>query len=206
MKHKRSEFGFSLHLFLILIVIIAAIGFSGWYVISRHSPVQDNGWSSADNFIPGDISVTFNDGVTFQKALDLIKSYGLTVDKPEAYNDDFTPESYRAIKMDHFNQIQNNLKGYPEVVSFIDDSLDPANNRAGAGEKWVKVTWRQDVTYDRIKAILVASGLGLSNQPQGVNRTVYLKVPDGQEGSYISKFKQNSIVKNADRVGRPVAQ
>jgi hypothetical protein len=206
MKHKRGEFGFSLHLFFILFAVIAAIGFSGLYVISRDRPVQDNWGNSADNFIPGDISVTFNDGVAFQKAFDLIKSYGLTIDKPEAYNDAFTPKSYRAIKMDQFTQIQDKLKDYPEVESFIDDSSDPVNNRAGTAEKWVKVTWRQDVTYDRIKIILVASGLGLSDQPQGVIRTVYLKVPDGQEDIYINKFKQNSIVQTADWVGRPVLQ
>src|SRR5690242_10833142 len=142
----RSSRGFTMQLILMLVLVVAAVGLSGWYLMRDHKQRLDNDNTSAEDFVPGYISVTFRDGVTFQQASSLIKSYGLAVDKPGDYDEAFTPHSYRAINAGQFNVIEIKLRNYPEVASFIDDSSDPSNNRAGPGEKWVKVTYKQETT------------------------------------------------------------
>jgi hypothetical protein len=204
MNHKRSG-GFAVHLLVLIVLLAAAIGISGWYVYHRsHENQADKQLSEAD-YVPGVLDVTFKDGTTARQALDLVDSYKLTVEHPEAADAAFTPKSYRAIKDGQFTTIQNKLIKYPEVVSFFDDSADPTS-RAGNGEKWVGVIWRQDAKYDRIKTILVESGLGAPTQPQGITRSLYIEVPIGQEKHYIDILKRNPLVKSAERLGKPVLQ
>jgi hypothetical protein len=203
MKHKRSANGFAVHLALISIILVAAIAFSGWHVIKQHN--QDrfiNQDVSQSDLVPvqGVIDLSFKDGVSFQQAQSLISSFGLSVDKPGEVETNFIPKSYRGINDKIAAAVMSKLGAYTEVKSVLDDSADLANNRAGPGEKWVEVIWQENVTFDRIKQIQAATGYGLSNQPQAINRTIYgLRVPNGQEGSYVKKFKQNPLIKDANR-------
>lgn len=177
--------------------------------ISRH---QKKGTTplipdKASQYVDQDIQVTFKDGVTFQQADSLIKSFGLNHMNPQTDQEEsFIPYFYRAIKKTKFDQVAANLKNYPEVVSFIDDSSDPVNNRANPDEFWTKIVFKQDTTWPRIKQIFVDSGFGLSNQPESgfTLRTFYLVTPKGQETLYVAKFKQDPLVKSATRIGQPV--
>lgn len=204
MKHKRAERGFAHYLLLTFIIALVVTGGIGWIVYQRSHDATSDSTLSENDYVPRELSVIFKDGVTAQQALAVAASYNLTVEHPELISDDFTSRSYRAIKSEQFSVIQNKLSKYPEVDKFFDDSADPVNNRAGAGEKWVEVIWHQDVKYDRIKTILVASGLGLSNQPQSSLRLLYVTVPSGKENSYIKKLQKAPTVKSANRVGKPV--
>lgn len=200
MNHKRSESGFSLHLILTILLVVLAIGLSGWYVVNRHKIAQNN-----SNYVTGYISVIFKDGVTFQQAQDLATSLNLGEITPDAGDTTFTPILYRVIKSDQFDKIQAKIKTYPEVVKFIDNSADPSNNVAGPGEKMVKVTFKQDVTCDKIKSISIDSGLGTPNQPCSTStRFVSIKVPDGKENSFVRRFKSSPLVETADRVSNQV--
>lgn len=202
MNHKRDKAGFSLHVVLISLVAVAAISLIGWYIVNHRGQTKDvDPGFYQENLVPapGVINVTFKDGVSFQQAQALVNSLGLSVDNPAQAETDFIPKSYRAIAADQFDSLQSKLRSYPKVASFVDDSADPTN-RAGAGQKWVEVIWRQDVTFVRIKQIQIATGLGLSGQPQGINRAIDgLSVPNGQEDALVKKFKHSSIVKDASR-------
>lgn len=207
MKHKRSEAGFSLLLIMILLSVLLIIGASGLYIVHRYEQARNDQANSANNLIPGAIEVTFRDGTTYQQILDLVTSYHLTLDPQADYEEQFTPHSYRAVPADQFAAIQAKLKSYPEVVSFIDDSADPSNNRAGAGQKWVKVTYTEETTCSRIKVITTDSGLGAPTQPCPTNtKTIFLTVPKGQEDSFVAKFKRNASVESATRLSQLVAQ
>lgn len=203
------------------ILIFGIIGLTAWNVRERQKNEPEEaqhqvseecytpGSLSEGCYAPGSLMVTFKDGTNFDDAMALVKSYDLIVeppDNPEINRDSFTPKSYRAIKAESFAQIDAKLKNYSEVVEFNDETSNPANNRAGKGEKWVEVIWGQDVLYSRIKDILVEAGLGAPTQPQGTLRSLFVKVPIGKEDFYAGKLKQNSTVENATRFGRPVTQ
>lgn len=194
-----------MHLIAAILLVIAVAVLSGWYVLS-HRQVQE---SSSDNFVPGEISVTFNDGVTFAQAKELITSFNLNPNQPDSvYQNNFTPWDYRAIKADKFDQIANKLKASSDVESFGDASND-GSSRAGPGYKWVKVTFRQGVTMPKIISILNSSGLGLGETPDRpvlISRIINVAVPPGQEDTFIHNFKQSSIVDTADRIGLPLLQ
>jgi hypothetical protein len=191
---------------ILVVAIMAIAGVGGWYGINHHKQIDSSGVSS-NNFQPGVISITFNDGVTFQQAKELITSYNLSLEQPDTvYMNSFTPWDYRAVKTEQFGQIRTSLKAFPEVTSFEDASND-GSSRAGSGYTWVKVTFRQDTTTSQIVAILKSSGLGLGQTPDHpiiVLRSLDLKVPDGDEDSYLKKFKQKPIVQAAERVDYPV--
>ncbi len=207
-RHKRNASGFVQHLILVALAIfvLTAVAFVGLNVVSHHKVTDIKTTNSEADYTPGQLIVVFKDGVTAQQALNLIASYKqLIVEDPEYTNDDFTPKSYRAIKADQFDTIASKLKNYPEVAAFIDDSSD-GGSRAGKGEKWVKVTWQQNVLYSRMKTILAASGLGLSNQGENVIRDLFITAPIGQESYYVNKLQQSSIVQSASRLGRLMLQ
>ena len=179
---------------------------SGWYVVNHHKYIDSSSINS-NNFQPEVISITFKDGVTFQQAKKLITSYNLNLEQPDTvYTNSFTPWDYRAVKTNQFDQIRSNLKIYSEVTLFEDASSD-GSSRAGPGYTWAKVTFSQDASMSRIITILKSSGLGLGETPDHpiiVFRSIDLKVPVGQEDTYVDKFKQKSFVQSAERIGYPV--
>lgn len=201
MKRNRHELGFSAYLLLLCIAIVAVIGSTGWYTISRHRIETKN-----STYVAGYISVSFKDGVTFQRVLDLSKSYGLSDVQSIAGSAEFTPTSYRSISPTQFASMQEKLTAYPEVVSFFDDSADPSNNRAQAGEMWVKLTYAQSTTCARIKSITTQSGLGAPTQEcPTATRIVTIQVPKGQENGYIRTFEQSALVQSAERMTSQLA-
>lgn len=208
MKYKRSTAGFSFVFITLLLFILLALATTALYT-TRH---QKNGLitqnsAKAPQYVDQDIQVTFKDGVTFQQADSLVKSFSLSYMNPQADQENgFIPHFYRAIKKIKFDQVAANLKNYSEVVSFADVSSDPVNNRANSDEYWTKIVFKEDTTWSRIKKIFVDSGFGLSNQSESgfTLRTFYLVTPKGQESLYVTKFKQDPIVKSAERLGRPV--
>lgn len=208
MNHKGNAGGFSPHLGLLLMILVVAIGSSAWYV--NNHVAQRNGRTSSNSaqapqYVDQYIRVDFKDGVTFQQADSLVKSLNLSYWNPQSDNEqNFVPHFYRGIKKTQFNQVAANLKKYPEVVSFIDDSSDPINNRANSDEFWTEITFKEETTWPRIEKIFVDSGFGLSNQPESnfTSRTAWLTTPRGQEDFYVNKFKQSPLVKSASRLGK----
>lgn len=204
MKHKRSTAGFSFVFIALLLFILLALASMALYTTrhQKNSSITQNS-AKTPQYVDQDIQVTFKDGVTFQQADSLVKSFGLSYMNPQADQEDgFIPHFYRAIKKPKFEQVAANLKNYPEVVSFIDDSSDPVNNRANPDEFWTKIVFKEDATWPRIKQIFVDSGFGLSNQSESgfTLRTFYLVTPKGQETLYVTKFKLDPLVKGAKRI------
>ncbi len=204
MKHKQSS-GFAIHLLLILILIVAAVGLTGWYVYEHHRSPSDS-VNNSNNWAPNEISVTFKDGTTYAQASDLMKSYGLTIENADTAEGSFIPRSWRGIKDADANEVIAKLNTYPEVKSAFDDSADPANNRAGKDEKWLEVIWQENTTFNRIKQIQVATGYGLSTQPGATYGYLWVDVPTGQEDSFVKKLKQSPIVQDASRMGKVILQ
>lgn len=175
--------------------------------ISRH---QKNGSTATNSdqtsqYVDQDIQVGFKDGVTFSQADSLVKTFGLSYMNSLADQEgNFIPKFYRAIKKTKFDQVAANLKNYPEVATFIDDSLDPVNNRANPDEFWTKIVFKENTTWPRIEKIFIDSGFGLSNQPESnfTSRSVFLVTPKGQESLFVAKFSHNGLVKSASRLGK----
>lgn len=203
MKLKRNATGFAHYLIIILILVSAVIAFAGWHVTKQH-PQNEVQLAKVD-YIPGAITVAFKDAITYQQATQLINSYGLQIEHANEAETDFIPKSYRGIKTEKFMDVLNKLRSYPEVKSVFDDSSDPANNRAGPGEKWMEVIWQENVSFYRIKQIQTATNYSLSSQPQGITRTVFIdNVPVGQEDAYVKRLDKEVIVQQAGRLSKPV--
>src|SRR5690242_15425554 len=91
MKHKRGEHGFAPLLILLLIALIAIIGLMTWNLTARHSN-RNSDQSAEPNYVPGQVNVTFKDGITADQAVALMKSYNAKVYQDKTLLDSyFTP-------------------------------------------------------------------------------------------------------------------
>lgn len=154
------------------------------------------------NPVAGSIEIKFNDAVTVKQAADLLRNESIkTLNREELryYDIFFTPNDYRAIKTSQFDIVKNKLNAYPEVTSFADATND-GSSRANPDETWVKISFRQDVSKERLIEILEASGLGLGGNPENplrLDRTMIVQADSVKQKTYINKLKKSALVQSA---------
>lgn len=193
MKHKRSE-GFALHLLIVGVLLIAIVGLVGGYVLRTNSrPVQ----SSLPEFRPGIVGVTFKDGVTYDQAIKVITSYGLsTANTEKMLRGTFSPKVWVTARPANETSLIDSLKQNPDVRSTDDGPRDQVNNTHSA-----VIHFKEGTTADKINALLSSiSSSPLDNQPytdDQAQKFVVLNVPVGKEKYYAAKIAESPIVAQA---------
>jgi hypothetical protein len=202
MKLKRNNNGFALFETLVVVGVITIVGLVAWNFLIHHPTTQVD--TESHYFLSGVVSVSFKDGVTSSQAADLINSFGLdsTSDQKLLSKNYFSPvvqEQVSPQNSDTLLDMVNKLKQSPSVSSI---TSNPENLRSyiPQGGALLTISFNDDVTEAEITRILHEAGI-TDNKPYvtGNDRSFRVEVPNGQESTYIKKFKQSSIVETATR-------
>ena len=190
LRHSSKKRKLMLVLFFIVVLFLGIGGYLK-YVRDRGDDVS---------YVPGEISAVAKDGTTVDQVYQLIEELGLAKFNVKLSEELFTPTEWRGIKKTEYQGVRDKLLSYPLVVSVIDDSANPSNNRAAGDEYWIKMVFKQNATNQDIKDILIIVGIGQSWQTNYSTKDFYLTVPAGQEDNSVKKLKKSPIIDHAERV------